>query len=61
LGLLIAVTGSEWLFPGDKKQYEVFRRTYQRALILYEKTTLEVQPDGGHIAVKVARHSFANR
>jgi hypothetical protein len=46
---------------GKIKQYEVFRRTYQRALILYRKTQLEVQPDGGHIAVKVARHSFANR
>jgi hypothetical protein len=45
----------------DKKQYEVFRRTYQRALIFIQENQLEVQPDGGHIAVKVARHSFANR
>ena len=54
----------EWLFPWgkDKKEYEVFRRTYQRALIyIQEKMAIEVQPDGGHIAVKVARHSFANR
>lgn len=58
------VAGSEWLFPWgkDKKEYEVFRRTYQRALIfIQEKLSLEVQPDGGYIAVKVARHSFANR
>lgn len=54
----------EWLFPWgkDKKEYEVFRRTYQRALIyIQDKMAIEVQPDGGHIAVKVARHSFANR
>jgi hypothetical protein len=45
----------------DKKQYEVFRRTYQRALIFIQEKLQQVQPDGGHIAVKVARHSFANR
>jgi hypothetical protein len=34
------VNGSEWLFRGKiKKQYEVFRRTYQRALIFIQKTT----------------------
>ncbi|MCG9792516.1 tyrosine-type recombinase/integrase [Flavobacterium algicola] len=57
-------TSSEWLFPWgkEKNEYEIFRRTYQRALIyIQEKLNLEVQPDGGHIAVKVARHSFANR
>lgn len=58
-----AISG-EWLFPWgkEKKEYEVFRRTYQRALIyIQEKMEIEVQPDGGHIAVKVARHTFANR
>lgn len=57
-------SADEWLFPWgkDKKEYEVFRRTYQRALIyIQEKLAIEVQPDGGYIAVKVARHSFANR
>jgi hypothetical protein len=36
----------------DKKQYEVFRRTYQRALIFIQEKLQQVQPDGGHIAVK---------
>lgn len=56
--------GGEWLFPWgkEKKEYEIFRRTYQRALIyIQEKLFIDVQPDGGYIAVKVARHSFANR
>lgn len=54
----------EWLFPWgkEKAQYEIFRRTYQRAMIyIQEKMEIEVQPDGGHIAIKVARHTFANR
>jgi hypothetical protein len=57
-------TAGEWLFPWgkEKNEYEIFRRTYQRALIyIQQKLAIEVQPDGGHIAVKVARHSFANR
>jgi len=57
-------TTGEWLFPWgkDKSEYETFRRTYQRALIyIQEKLEIEVQPDGGNIAIKVARHSFANR
>jgi hypothetical protein len=47
------MVGSGCSVGKDKKQYEVFRRTYQRALIfIQEKLQLEVQPDGGHIAVK---------
>jgi hypothetical protein len=35
------------------KDGSIFSRAYLPArLILYEKTIFEVQPDGGHIAVK---------
>ncbi|MNQ88959.1 hypothetical protein D3C85_1042500 [compost metagenome] len=54
----------EWLFPWNKEKtsYETFRRAYQRALIFVQQNEeIEVLPDGGHIAIKVARHSFANR
>lgn len=56
--------GNEWLFPWkkEKSSYETFRRAYQRGLIDVQKNEkIEVLPDGGHIAIKVARHSFANR
>jgi len=58
------VGGTEWLFPWEKerKSYETFRRSYQRALqTVQENEQIEVLPDGGNIAVKVARHSFGNR
>lgn len=57
-------SGNEWLFPWnkDKKLYESFRRAYQKALIdVQKKESIEVLPDGGNVAIKVARHSFANR
>lgn len=57
-------SADEWLFPWNKERssYETFRRAYQRALIyVQENEKIEVLPDGGHIAIKVARHSFANR
>jgi hypothetical protein len=45
---------------GKIKQYEVFRRTYQRALIfIQKKTPAEVQPEWWPYCCKVARHSFA--
>lgn len=57
-------SSDEWLFPWNKEKssYETFRRAYQRALIyIQEKENIEVLPDGGNVAIKVARHSFANR
>ena len=52
----------DWLFPWKKEvtDYAVFRRNYQRDLHLVQTDLkIEVLPDGGKIAVKVARHTFA--
>ncbi len=65
----------EWVFPWrkDEKGYEGFRRRYQRDLVAIQenqntkadaekkkKLRIDVQPSGGNLAIKVARHSFAN-
>ena len=53
----------DWMFPWkkEKESYESFRRLLQRALVyIQEKQEIEVLPDGGNIAIKVARHTFAN-
>jgi integrase len=64
LAILAKYTGEgDWLFPykKDNDSYITFRGVYQRALIyIQEKQEIEVLPDGGNIAVKVARHTFAN-
>jgi integrase len=64
LAILAKYKGEEdWLFPWkkDNDAYITFRGVYQRALIyIQEKQEIEVLPDGGNIAVKVARHTFAN-
>jgi integrase len=64
LAILAKYTGEgDWLFPykKDNDSYITFRGVYQRALIyIQEKQQIEVLPDGGNIAVKVARHTFAN-
>jgi hypothetical protein len=52
------VNGSEWLFRKDKNSMKCLG-VLTSAPDFYENYN-EVQPDG-HIAVKVARHSFANR
>lgn len=54
----------EFVFPWPKylKKYLVFRRTCQRGLIyVQEKLGVEVNPGGGNIGLKVARHTFATR
>lgn len=64
----------EFLFPGGKseQQYVNYRRRYQKFLVKIqseqnkkaEKNPLEpridVLPDGGNLAIKVARHTFGN-
>jgi hypothetical protein len=47
-------------FKKDRAVYETFRRTYQRALVYVQKAhEIEIEPTGGPIGVKVARHTFA--
>ena len=47
-------------FKKDRAVYETFRRTYQRALVYVQKAhAIEIEPTGGPIGVKVARHTFA--
>lgn len=47
-------------FKKDRAVYETFRRTYQRALVFVQKANgIEIEPTGGAIGVKVARHTFA--
>lgn len=51
------------LLPGRKdfKGYGTFRRRYGRYLIdMQKKLEIEVQPLGGNLGIKVARHTFAN-
>lgn len=58
------ISASEWVFPWPKERekYVVFRRTCQRGLIyVQEKLGIEVNPGGGKIGIKVARHTFATR
>lgn len=54
----------DFVFPWPKelKKYLVFRRTCQRGLIYVQrKLGVEVNPGGGNIGLKVARHTFATR
>ena len=54
---------SEWLFTykKDKSDYETFRGVLQRALVyIQDKNDIQILPDGGNLAIKVARHTFAN-
>lgn len=56
-------TDTEWLFPWNKdhEAYITFRGNYQRDIVLVQKEfNIEVQPDGGNLGIKVARHTFAN-
>lgn len=56
-------TDSEWLFPWKKeiKSYETFRGNYQRDIVLVQVAeNIEIQPDGGNLGIKIARHTFAN-
>lgn len=56
-------TDSEWLFPWDKdhESYITFRGNYQRDILLVQKEfNIVVEPDGGNLGIKVARHTFAN-
>lgn len=47
-------------FRKDLKGYETFRSRYAKNLKLVQKELgIEVQPMGGNISVKVARHTFA--
>jgi site-specific recombinase XerD len=51
------------LLPGRKDYagYETFRRRYGRYLIdMQNKLGIKVQPLGGNLGIKVARHTFAN-
>jgi integrase len=51
------------LLPGRKdfSGYETFRRRYGRYLIdMQNKLEIKVQPLGGNLGIKVARHTFAN-
>lgn len=53
----------EFVFPGrhDFKGYETFRRWFGKYLILIqEREQIVVQPMGGNLGIKVARHTFAN-
>jgi Phage integrase SAM-like domain len=53
---------TEYILPykKDHKAYETFRRTYQRALVYVQKAHgIEIEPTGGNIGAKVARHTFA--
>jgi hypothetical protein len=53
---------TEYILPykKDRAVYETFRRTYQRALVYVQKAHgIEIEPTGGAIGVKVARHTFA--
>lgn len=54
---------TEWVFPWkkEKTEYEKFRGVLQTALVyLQKKYDIEILPDGGNLAIKVARHTFAN-
>lgn len=56
-------TDSEWLFPWDKdhKSYITFRGNYQRDILLVQiDFKIIIEPDGGNLGIKVARHTFAN-
>ncbi|WP_196895848.1 site-specific integrase [Aureivirga marina] len=45
----------------DFTGYETFRRRYTRYLIqIQQELKIEVQPKGGNLGIKVARHTFAN-
>jgi site-specific recombinase XerD len=53
----------EWIFPWRKDAvgYRGFRRRMYRSLRRYQdKYNVQVHPEGGHLGVKVARHTFAN-
>lgn len=53
----------DWLFPWKKENesYITFRGNYQRDIILVQTAEkIEILPDGGNLAIKVARHTFAN-
>ena len=53
-----------YLFPGRKDYdgYRTFRNRYARYLIKIQTLLgIEVQPKGGNLGIKVARHSFAMR
>jgi len=52
-----------YLFPyrKDHQGYITFRRRYSRYLIIIQELlNIEVNPLGGNLGIKVARHSFAN-
>jgi hypothetical protein len=56
-------TNAEWLFPWKKENasYITFRGNYQRDIKLVQQAEeIEIQPDGGNLGIKVARHTFAN-
>lgn len=49
-------------FPKDYKFYKQFRSRVRRALIVIQKQLqIKIHPRGGNLAIKVARHTFANR
>ena len=55
---------TEYLLPWGKERttYESFRRLCGRALIWVQtETKIDILPLGGNLAIKVARHTFANR
>jgi hypothetical protein len=52
----------EYLFPfkKDKSSYESFRSSYGKYIkSVQQKLQIDVHPVGGHLGVKVARHTFA--
>lgn len=54
---------TDYLLPWNKERtaYESFRRLAGRALIwVQDQTKIEILPTGGNLAIKVARHTFAN-
>jgi len=65
-----AVADGEYLFAGkkEKKAYENWRGKIQSSLVALQTAQntpegnkkIEVLPDGGNLAIKVARHTFAN-
>jgi hypothetical protein len=54
---------TEWVFSWKKENasYVTFRGNYQRDIVLVQVAEkIEIQPDGGNLGIKVARHTFAN-